>query len=85
MVAATIGFAAGLGLGLGGTHAFGYHWIAYKVTPFTEGQVAEGAVPPELVAGGWLNGETPDWLNGETPDWGRFAGRVVVVELWADW
>jgi hypothetical protein len=77
MVAASIGFAAGLGLGLGGMHALAYHWVAYKVTPFTNAQVAVGAVPPELAAGGWL--------NGEAPDLGRFAGRVVVVDLWADW
>ena len=77
MVAACIGFVAGLGLGLGGTHALGYHWVAFAVTPHADGPLAVGATPPELAANGWLNGETPDLR--------RFAGRVVVVDVWADW
>jgi cytochrome c biogenesis protein CcmG/thiol:disulfide interchange protein DsbE len=41
------------------------------------GGLAPGALPPPLLAEGWLNG----W-----PDrWEQLSGKVVVVDIWAYW
>ena len=41
------------------------------------GPLGVGAVPPKLLAEGWLNGTSP----GEA----ELVGKVVVVEVWAHW
>lgn len=39
--------------------------------------VSEGQTPPILEAAGWLNGSGVEWAD--------VRGRVVVIDVWADW
>jgi hypothetical protein len=46
---------------------------------------------PELTGAGLSAGQTPlalaagGWLKGQAPGWEELRGRVVVLDVWADW
>lgn len=73
--ALVLGFAIGAGV----TYGFFNLWGSYvpPVTPLGGAGVAEGQQPFPLEAAGWLNGEAPSWAD--------YSGKVVVLDVWADW
>lgn len=75
LATASLGFAAGLSLGVGVMHTLGYQVTPMR--PYSGVGRGIGERPPGLPMAGWL--------NGQPPNWGQLRGDVVVVDIWADW
>lgn len=73
--ALALGFAGGGGITYGVFDLWGT--FVPIAEPIRAAGAAKGDVPFPLVASGWLNGSAPSWSD--------FSGRVVVLDVWADW
>lgn len=73
--ALALGFAGGGGLTYGAFDLWGV--FVPPVKSLDLAGVAKGEAPFPLAASGWLNGPAPTWSD--------FSGRVVVLDVWADW
>lgn len=70
-----IGFFTGGSLGIGAMYSLGYH-VTPRVAYHGTGR-GIGQRPPVLPRKGWLNNQAASWAE--------LRGRIVVVDIWADW
>lgn len=76
-----VGLFSGLAIGAGSMHSLGYRLVQFGVPdpnlPPLEGpRLGIGFFPPAL--------EPRGWVNGSPPSWEVLRGRIVVVDIWAN-
>lgn len=73
--ALAVGLFTGFTLSSGAMHTLGVQLLL--VPPLEGPGRGAGEYPPALRAEGWSDGAPPDWEG--------LKGRVVVLDVWADW